>query len=39
MGLGEYDLEKDYPNVAQCYISIPPEDIGKPLVFWCFQGV
>ena len=23
----------------QCHISIPPENVRKPIVFWRFQGV
>ena len=27
------------PILSQCSISIPPENVRKPEVFWCFQGV
>ena len=27
------------PFSTKCFISIPPENIRKPLVFWCVQGV
>ena len=27
------------PILVQCHISIPPENVKKPLVFWRFQRV
>ena len=28
-----------WPILVQCHISVPPENVRKPLVFWRFQGV
>ena len=31
--------EMGWPILAQCFISIPSENVRKPLVFWCFQEI
>ena len=28
-----------YPISDKCYLSIPPENIIEPKLFWCFQGI
>ena len=28
-----------YAILVQCHISIPPENVKKPMVFWRFQGI
>ena len=29
----------DWPIFSECYISVPPENVRKPSVFWRFQEV
>ena len=35
----EHRLKMVYPILAQSSVSTPPENFGKPLIFWRFQGV